>query len=121
MSMFYPAIIGFALSLLALAGLMVQLMRGRPWGLRARAMTFAVAVSAVWSVLGLAFVVDASPMTWAAFRWGDLMQARDAASDIYVRCISSTLASEAATFSVRRARRSISGSPVMTLASAAPA
>ena len=75
MSMFYPAIIGFALSLLALVGLMVQLMRGRPWGLRARAMTFAVAVSAVWSVLGLAFVVDASPVTWAAFRWGDLMQA----------------------------------------------
>ena len=73
--MFYPAIIGFALCLLALLGLMVQLMRGRPWGLRARAMAFAVAVSAVWSVLGFVFVVDASPVTWTAFRWGDLVHA----------------------------------------------
>src|SRR5262245_49005852 len=73
--MFYPAIIGFALCLLALLGLMVQLVRGRPWGLRARAMAFAVAVGAAWSVLGFVFVVDASPANWTAFRWGDLLRA----------------------------------------------
>ncbi|HEY6513232.1 MAG TPA: XrtA/PEP-CTERM system histidine kinase PrsK [Burkholderiaceae bacterium] len=73
--MFYLAAIGFVLCLFALVGLMVQLLRGRPWGLRARAMAFAVAAAAVWSVLGLALVVAPGPGQWAAFRWGDLLRA----------------------------------------------
>jgi hypothetical protein len=71
--MFYLAAIGFALCLVSSIGLMVQLIHGRPWGLRARAMAFAVVASAAWSAFGVAFVLDASPLGWIALRWGDLL------------------------------------------------
>lgn len=72
---FYPATLGFALCLLAMLGLMVQLLFGQRWQRGAWAMALAIATCVAWSALGLAVLLDATAARWTVLRWADLLRA----------------------------------------------
>mgnify|MGYP001221643601 FL=1 len=68
-------VIGFALCLLAMLGLLVHLLRGPRWGLAAWTMAAAAVVCMAWSVCGLVFVINPAPGAWVVLRWADLLRA----------------------------------------------